>query len=213
MARALLIMGESGSGKTTSLRNLPSEETFFIDADKKHMAWKGFRKQYNMENKNYSATDDPKAIYALMKNVSEKAKHIKYIVVDTLNGAMVAEEMRRSKEKTFDKWMDLATYIYNILDCVGELRDDLIVIFTAHSETDRDDNGYMFTRMKTTGRKLNKIVPESKFNIVLLAKRKDGKYVFETRANNSTTKTPLDMFEVDEIENDIMLVINELNEY
>lgn len=213
MARAILVMGESGAGKTTSLRNLPSTSTYFIDADKKHMAWKGFRKQYNTENKNYIAIDEPQKVYSLLKNISEKAPNIKYIVVDTLNGVMVGEEMRQVKTKGYDKWMDLASYIYNIIDCVGDLRDDLVVIFTAHSETDRDDNGYMFTRMKTTGRKLNKIVPESKLNIVLLAKRKEGKYIFETKANNSTAKTPFGMFETDEIENDIMLVINELEDY
>lgn len=213
MARAILVMGESGSGKTTSLRNLPPEETYFIDADKKHMAWKGFRKQYNEQNRNYIATDEPVKVYALLKNISDKAANIKYIVIDTLNGIMVGEEMRQVKTKGYDKWADLASYIYNILDVIGDLREDLIVILTAHSETDRDENGYNFTRMKTSGRKLNKIVPESKLNVVLLAKRKDGKHIFETKANNSTAKTPLGMFEVDEIENDIMLVINEMNEY
>lgn len=213
MARAIAIIGESGSGKTTSLRNLPPEETYFIDSDKKKMAWRGFRKQYNSENKNYIATDEPNKILGLLRGLSEKCPNIKYIVVDTLNGVMVAEEMRRSKDKNFDKWMDLASYIYNILDITAELRDDLVIIFTAHSETDRDENGYLFTRMKTTGKKLNKIVPESKFNVVLLAKCKDGKHIFETRANQSTAKTPLGMFQEDEIENDIMLVINELNEY
>lgn len=213
MAVGILVMGESGSGKTTSLRNLPPEQTYFIDADKKKMAWKGFRKQYNSENKNYIATDEPNKIYGLLKGISDKCPNIKYVVVDTINAIMVSEEMRRSKEKNFDKWMDLATYIYNILDITAELRDDLVIIFTAHSETDRDDNGYLFTRMKTSGKKLNKIVPESKFNIVLLAKVKDGKHIFETKANQSTAKTPIGLFDTDEIDNDIMLVINELEEY
>ena len=100
MARAILIMGESGSGKTTSLRNLPPDETYFIDADKKHMAWKGFRKQYNEQNRNYIAVDEPQKVYALLKNISDKATNIKYIVVDTLNGVMIGEEMRQVKTRS-----------------------------------------------------------------------------------------------------------------
>lgn len=212
MAKAICIIGESGAGKTTSLRNLDPNETYFIDADKKKSAWRGFRQQYNTEKKNYMATDNPNQILALMKGISDKTQ-LKYIVIDTLNGVMVGEEIRRSKEKGFDKWADLVVYIYSILDIVSELRDDLTVIYTAHSETERTEDGYMWTRMKTTGKKLNKLVPESKFNVVLLARCKDGKYIFETHSNNSTAKTPLDAFEEDEIENDIVPVLKVLEEY
>ena len=212
MAKAICIIGESGAGKTTSLRNLDPNETYFIDADKKKSAWRGFRQQYNAEKKNYMATDEPNKILALMKGISEKTQ-LKYIVIDTLNGVMVGEEIRRSKEKGFDKWADLVVYIYSILDIVSELRDDLTIIYTAHSETERTEDGYMWTRMKTTGKKLNKLVPESKFNVVLLARCKDGKYIFETHSNNSTAKTPLDAFEEDEIPNDIVPVLKVLEEY
>ena len=212
MAKAICIIGESGAGKTTSLRNLDPNETYFIDADKKKSAWRGFRQQYNTEKKNYMATDNPNQILALMKGISEKTQ-LKYIVIDTLNGVMVGEEIRRSKEKGFDKWADLVVYIYSILDIVSELRDDLTVIYTAHSETERTEDGYMWTRMKTTGKKLNKLVPESKFNVVLLARCKEGKYIFETHSNNSTAKTPLGAFEEDEIPNDIVPVLKVLEEY
>lgn len=212
MAKAICIIGESGSGKTTSLRNLDPKETYYIDSDKKGSAWRGFRQQYNNENRNYIATDEPNKILTLMKGISEKTQ-LKYIVIDTLNGIMVGEEMRRSKEKTFDKWADLASYIYSILDVVSELRDDLTIIYTAHSETERTEDGYMWTRMKTTGKKLNKLVPESKFNVVLLAKCKNGRYIFETHSNNSTAKTPFGAFEEDEIDNDIMPVLKVLEEY
>ena len=212
MAKAICIIGESGLGKTTSLRNLDPNETYFIDADKKKSAWRGFRQQYNKENKNYVATDNPTQILNLMKGISEKTQ-LKYMVIDTLNGVMVGEEIRRSKEKGFDKWADLVVYIYSILEIVSDLRDDLTIIYTAHSETERTEDGYMWTRMKTTGKKLNKLVPESKFNVVLLVRCKDGKYIFETHSNNSTAKTPLGAFEEDEIPNDIVPVLKVLEEY
>ena len=93
------------------------------------------------------------------------------------------------------------------------MRDDLTVIFLAHSQTERDESGYMFTRIKTNGKKLDKICLESKLTSVLLAKCVDGKYVLETHSNNSTAKTPMGAFESDTIENDIMLVLKALEEY
>ena len=120
--------------------------------------------------------------------------------------------MRRSKEKGFDKWQDLAKCIYDLIDYALTMRDELTVIFVAHTQTDHDDNGFMFTRIKTSGRKLDKIVLESKFSTVLLAKCVDGNYKFETKANNSTAKTPLGAFDGD-IENDIVKVIEVLKEY
>ena len=71
----------------------------------------------------------------------------------------------------------------------------------------------MFTRIKTSGKKLDKVVLESKFTTVLLSKCVDGKYLFETQAKNSTAKSPLGAFESFEIENDIVKVIEALEEF
>ena len=108
MSKAIMILGASGSGKTTSLEKLDPKQTFYIDADGKGMSWKGWRKQYNSTNKNYYRCDDPAYIYGLMQTIDAKQPQVKYLIIDTLNGCMVADEMRRSKEKTYDKWMDLA---------------------------------------------------------------------------------------------------------
>ena len=205
-------MGESGSGKTTSLRNLPAEETVVIDADGKGLAWKGWRNKFNVENKNYVRVSKPMVVLDCMKKVSDAMPHIKYIVIDTLNSIMVNEEMSRMKEKNYDKWIDLAQSVWGICCRANELRDDLTVIVTAHVQVDVED-GYVFSRIKTNGKKLNKLCLESLMPVVLYSKCKDGKYVFETRANNSTAKTPLGAFDSAEIGNDIMLVIKALEEY
>ena len=99
------IMGESGSGKTTSLRNLDPKTTVIVDSDKKGWSWKGWKNDFNDKAKNYVKTDFPQvALQALQKvDTEEKLKHVKVFVVDTLNGLMVADEMRRSKEKGYDK--------------------------------------------------------------------------------------------------------------
>lgn len=213
MAKVIAVMGESGSGKTTSCRNLPPGETYYIDCDGKGLSWKGWRNQYNKESKNYKRTDDAETVKKLLDNIDEKCPQIKYVVVDTINGIMVGDEMRRVKEKGYDKWQDLAVSVFNIVNDANGYRDDLTVIFMAHSETDRDDDGYIFTRIKTSGRKLNKIVLESKFTTVLLAKCINGEYIFETKTQNSTVKTPMGAFDTSTIPNDIMAVIAALEDF
>lgn len=210
MSKAIMILGTSGSGKTTSLEKLDPKLTFYIDADGKGMSWKGWRNQYNKANKNYFQCDDPNQIFSLMQQIDHKQTHIKYLVVDTLNGCMVADEMRRAKEKTYDKWMDLAQSVYNIVDYANKMRDDLTVILIGHTQT--SDDG--FTCMLTNGRKLNKICLESKMTTVLLSKiNENGEYVFETRAKNSTAKTPRGAFDTDEIPNDITIVLEALKDF
>lgn len=218
MSRVLGCMGESGSGKTTAMRNLPPKETFYIDCDKKGLNWKGWRKQYSVENKNYFATDSFSTCKTLMEKVdkSENFRHIKYLVIDTINGMMVAEEMRILAMQGGDKrsaWTDLASNGWDIINKALTLREDLTVIILCHSETISDDNGIVKTRIKTNGRKLEKLVLESKMTTVVWAVRQDGKYKFILSADGSTCKVPLGAFQTDECDNDIMIVIKALEDY
>ena len=220
MAKVIGVMGESGSGKTTAMRNLPPKETFYIDCDKKGLNWKGWRKQYSVDNKNYFATDSFSTCKTLMDKVdkSENFRNIKYLVIDTINGMMVAEEMRILAMQGGDKdkrsaWTDLASNGWDIINKALTLRDDLTVIILCHSETISDDNGIVKTRIKTNGRKLEKLVLESKMTTVVWAVRQDGKYKFILSADGSTCKVPLGAFQADECENDIMIVIKALEDY
>ena len=213
MAKVICVAGESGSGKTTSLRNLNPKETYLIDADRKGLSWKGWKSQYNKDNKNYFQTSNISTIQNLLSSIDSKATHIKTVVIDTVNTIMVDDEVEKMKQKGYDKWVDMAQSIWELVSSVHLLRDDLTVIFMAHTQTDRDDSGFMFTRIKTSGRKLDKICLESKFTTVLIAKVIDGRHIFETKARNSTAKTPMDAFEDFEIENDMAKVLEKLSEY
>lgn len=209
MARMLLVIGEGGSGKTASLKNLNPQEHYYIDCDKKGLNYRGWKEDYSEEKKNYFKTNDGEVVSRLLQNISEKAPNIKYITIDTINSIMVADEMKRMKGKSYNEWQDLAKCIFDIIDIVPDLREDLTVIFIGHTQTEEDG----FTRLLTNGRKLNKIGLEKYFNTVLLSKALNGKYIFETRANNSTARTPMGAFEELEIENDIVKVLEVLKEY
>ena len=218
MAKVIGVMGESGSGKTTAMRNLDPKRTFYMDCDKKGLNWKGWKNQYNVDAKNYWASDSFTVISSLLRKINEQEnfKHIQYIVIDTLNGLMVAEEMRILAMQSGDKrsaWSDLAQNGWGILNQCLEMREDLTIIILCHAETISDDNGIIRTRIKTNGRKLEKLVLESKMTTVIWAVRQDGKYKFILSADGSTCKVPLGAFEKDECENDITIVLKALEEY
>ena len=218
MAKVIGVMGESGSGKTTSMRNLDPKETFYIDCDKKGLNWKGWRSQYNVDNKNYWSSDSYSVVAGLLNKINsqDNLKHIKYVVIDTINGIMVAEEMRILAMQSGDKrsaWSDLASHGWELINTCLTLREDLTVIVLCHSETISDDNGIVRTRIKTNGRKLEKLVLESKMTTVIWSVRQDGKYKFILSADGSTCKVPLGAFANDECENDITIVIKALEDY
>lgn len=229
MAKVVTIYGESGSGKTTAMRTLDPKVTYYIDCDKKGLSWKGWKEQYSLKTKNFCQTDFPQIVkkallYLDGKELTEKGDIVeaknkdglkfKYVVVDTLNGLMIGQEFRDSKRSGFDKWNDLANYIWDILDLSLTLREDLTVIFICHSETVSDDNGIVETHIKTSGRKLRKMVPESKMNTVLLADyTADGQHILWTRKPGTTAKAPMGAFDTDYIDNDIQLVLKALEEY
>jgi hypothetical protein len=219
MSKVIGLMGESGSGKTTAMRNLDPSTTMYIDSDKKGLNFKGWRDKYSVEKKNYIATDSFSIVKGVLEkvNTEEQFKHIKTVVIDTLNGMMVAEEMRILTTQGGDKrsmWTDLAANGWDIINKALTLRDDLTVLILCHSETVSDDNGIVKTRIKTNGRKLEKLVLESKMTTVIWAVRKDDKYKLILSADNVTCKAPLGAFDTDTLEdNDIVPVLKALEDY
>jgi hypothetical protein len=213
MATVIGVMGESGSGKTTSVMPCDPKKTYIIDCDKKGLSWKGWKKQYSTANKNFYQGSDPEQIAKLIKGISDTRKDINAIIVDTVNGIMVDDEMNRMKEKGYDKWQDLALSVYSLISNAHYMRDDLCIVFMFHVQDDRDENGNHHYHILTSGRKLEKIKIESKLTTVLFAKGNQGKHVFETQANNSTAKSPLGLFYQTEIQNDLNAVINAITKY
>ena len=136
MSKVIAIMGESGSGKTTSMRNLNPETTLYIDCDKKGLSWKGWKNQYNTANKNYIRTDLVQMVVNALQKADKEWTDKKVVVIDTINGLMVADEMRRSKEKGYDKWVDLAACVWDLVCYAHELRESCL-LYTSPSPRDR----------------------------------------------------------------------------
>ena len=220
MSRTILIYGQSGAGKTTSCRNLDPKHTFFIDCDGKGLSWQGWRKAFNKDNQNYIRTDivdaaNSNSVPNILNVVatSEKYSHVTTIVIDGITTLMVTDEFRRRREKGFDKYQDLAACIFTLCKKAVNYRDNLTVVFIGHVDIDRDMNGTeLFAQVKTSGQKLKKIVLESLFTTVLYAKADGENYYFETRAGNSTAKSPIGALP-HVVENDISAVINLLSAY
>lgn len=168
-----------------------------------------------MKTAGYVKTNEPDKVVQSLKVIGtrEKYRHIKYFVVDTVNNLMVSEEMRRCREKGYDKWMDLAQSIWSLVDLPGVLRDDLMVILIFHTQTERTEDGYERIRIKTNGRKTEKNDIDSKFNWLLRAVKLGDDYMLETTSHNSSSRTPIGAFESDYVPNDIMDIIGVINEY
>lgn len=217
MAKVIGILGESGSGKTSAMRTLDPKSTFYFDCDKKGLSWKGWKSQYSTDKKNYCKTDFPQTVLNLLEKINKQddLKHIKTVVIDTINGVMVSEEMRNLKQNGYGKWTDLASYVWNVFDFALSMRDDLTVVIVCHSITDSDDNGVKFTHIRTNGRKLEKIVLESKLTTVLLASVNDkGEHVFRTHGTAfDSVKSPIGAFEKDEVPNDMAVVLKALEDF
>jgi len=217
MSTTIGIVGRSGSGKSSSIENLDPKETYLINCDKKSLPFKGWKSKYNSENKNYWQESDIDKIRQLLPKFSKAMPNIKTIIIDTVNAIMLDDEMAKSKQKGFDKWMDLAQSIYQLIVECNELPDYLNIVLMFHSVEERDDSGYISKKILTNGRKLEKIQLETKLPIVLFTRVSgtggNNTYQFETQSENSTGKSPKGMFSEFLIPNDLKIVIDAIKAY
>lgn len=200
MGIPVFVLGQSGTGKSTSLRNFKSNEILHINVMSKPLPFKGrFAETYN--------GDDYEEIAKAINGTKKKV-----IVIDDAQYLMANEFMRRSSELGYQKFTDIANNFWTLVNGVtADLGWDVIVYFLMH--TDTDDNGR--EKAKTIGKLLDeKICIEGMSSIVLKTSVKDGKYSFLTQNNGKdTTKSPLGMFKEYEIDNDLKAVDKTIRDY
>ncbi len=202
MAQKILIMGESGTGKSTSMRNFNPDELVVINPVNKPLPFKG---KFEMLN----AVTDATKIVKFMKDSVKAGK--KVIVVDDFQYILSIPYMNRIKEAGWDKWNDFGSNYFEIIDVCAELPDDVTVYYLTHTET--LDNGV--TTIKLIGKLLReKITIEGLFTIVLRTQVIDGKYYFLTQnSGKDTVKSPMGMFPAYAIDNDLKYVDEKIRNY
>lgn len=214
------IVGETGTGKSSSIRNLNPDETYIINVAKKELPFKGSSKIYNTENKNYKEVDDAVEIIKLLKIISEKAPHIKNIIIEDGNYVMGFNMVAKATETGYTKFSVLARDMVELFKTARNLRDDLTIFYFTHPDVLEDQGEIVGYKMKTSGKLIDsQINLEGLFTVVLytlVEENKDGtaNYNFVTnRYKKLPAKSPNGMFEEIKIENDLSIVIKNVTEY
>lgn len=221
MDNLVLVIGESGHGKSTSIRTLDHKSTFLINVANKllpfpnsYNLYKPFNRETN-EGNLYVSTDATK-ICNLLKYLT-KLEHIKNIVIDDFQYIMAYEFIKRAKERGYDKFTEIGQNAFSIIETAKTMREDQLTFVLSHSE-DITTEGYKKTKAKTIGKMLDeKLTFEGLFSVVLLAiiEKDDDevKYSFITRSDGyNTAKSPIGMFDY-KIPNDLNFVANRIREY
>ena len=224
MSELICILGESGTGKSTSIRTLNSKETIVINTVGKALPFKGWKANYtkfNGETGNYFASDITKDILNCMQFISDKRPEIKYLIIDDFVYTMTNEFMRRSAEKGYEKFVDIGKNAWSVFNKGKSLRDNLKVIILSHVETEERGFGEKpYYRMKTVGKLVSeKISPEGLFTVYLFTNvkvKENGQieYTFVTNNDgNYPAKSPMNMFDNLYIQNDLKLICDKIDEY
>lgn len=224
----IAIVGESGSGKTTSIRNLNPEETFIISTTGKRPGIKGAKKKYpdfkvDKESKvmsgNFYTSSNIESIKQMMKIVNVKMPNVKVLIIDDFQYLQAFEAMARVDEKGYGKFTDMAKHAYEALKTGMDMRDDLFIVVSTHSEN-TGDNLNPYYKIKTQGKMLDSVITlEGLFTYVLFTKvvKDDSdavQYKFLTNSDGTcTAKSPMGLFEDLLIDNDLDYVIKKIKEY
>ena len=224
MAQSILIIADSGTGKSTAIRELDSKETFIINVAGKGLPFKGWKKNYTAISKdnpkgNLSNVSSAGGIMKAMQHINDKMSHIKTIVIDDFQYMASFEYFDRAKEKGYDKFTDIATNIASVSKLPKDMRDDLNVYYLTHPE-EVNRNGSVLIKAKTVGKMIdNALTLEGLFTIVLFGKviKEDDcsfQYGFETQTDgDNTCKSPAGMFEERFIPNNLKYVNDAIKAY
>lgn len=218
----VLILGSSGSGKSTSIRDLPHDKTFLVNVMNKPLPFRGALKKYRAYHKslnpngNMIVTDDYDRINQCFDYINHSRKEIQYIIIDDSQYLIVNEFMRGNKQdlkgnEVYGLYNNIAVHFYDLIYSTKWLRDELFIFFLHHIEY--NDQGFIVP--KTIGKLLNeKIDLSGMFTIVLYAKREGEKNYFYTQNDGTNpTKSPEGMFESLKIDNNLKYVTEKVIEY
>lgn len=219
MSRIILIYGQSGAGKSYSLKTLDPNKTFVVDADKKSfLPFEGSRQKYDKEKGNFFSTNSLDSIQKSIERIGteEKFKHVEYLVIDGISKALTVFEAtynkRNNPKNNFEAYKMLKEKTVDLFDFAKSQRDDLNIIFIGNVQLADPYQANSVDKLKVPGNFLKDYEVESDFNYVFYAKIIDNEHVFETYPNRSTAKTPEGSFPPT-IDNDMFYLVNRIDNY
>lgn len=213
MGISVMILGESGRGKSRSIKNLNPEETLVIKSISKPFPFRSSEwKQFDRTTKQGSiiTTDNYEIVKQALLNADKLGKNV--VVIDDAQYLMSNEFMNKSSVKGFDKFVEIAKNMWELITTANEKTPEHIrVYFLQHTETTSTGE----VKAKTIGKMLDeKITLEGMVTIVLNAEKENSNYFFTTQNNGSNTcKSPEEMFSEFRIDNDLRFVDNAICEY
>lgn len=224
MANNVIILGRSGTGKSSSIKTLNPKETVIVNVLKKKLPFKGSQSLYNAENKNLLNVDDYTQVINMLQYTSKDTPQIKNIIIDDAIYILRKEYFKRAKEPGYGKYTELAQHFQQIIQTCENLRDDINVFFILHSEDIVSDNTITGYKVSTIGKLLDsqynpvEVVPMVLYSDIKYDDKGNATYGFYThRTINGTieipAKSPAEMFEEDFIPNDLGYVVKKMNEY
>lgn len=214
----IAVVGESGTGKSTSFRNLDPETTFIARVINKPLPFRGARSKY-IEGKNTQLVDNWMDVIKVIKKVNDDPK-FKTLVIDDLGHIMSIEFLNRAQEVGYDKFTEIGQHVFYILKKAEKCREDLKVVFTFHPEIIRDSDGVVSTKIRTIGKLLDeKYTLEGSFthifySVVIEDQEGIPQYKFVTnRVRGYPAKTSLGMFDELYIDNDFSKIFEIMDNF
>lgn len=224
MANIVMLLGKSGTGKSTSVKGLDPKETVVINVLGKRLPFKGSQGLYNAQSNNLFHRDDYQSIITLLGQIDKSAPHVKNVIIDDMIYVMRKEYFKRAKETGYGKYTELAQHFQQMVSTCEGLRGDLNVFFILHSEDIQSDKTTTGYKVSTVGTLVDnqynplEVVPMVLYSSVVYDDKGQAKYGFYTHRFKEGTveipaKTPDGMFEEDFVPNDLGLVVKAMNEY
>ena len=223
MANVVMLLGKSGTGKSTSIKTLNPDETIIVNVLGKRLPFKGSGALYNTEKKNLFMIDDYQQMISLLQACNEKP-NVKNIILDDCIYIMRKEYFKRAKESGYAKYTELAQHFQQIVSTCEQMREDINVFMILHSEDIQSDKTTVGYKVSTIGQLLDnqynpvEVVPMVLYSAIKFDEKGRPTYGFYTHATMEGTiqipaKTPDEMFAEDFIPNDLGAVVKAMNEY
>ena len=219
MAKLVAIVGETSTGKSTSIKYLDPKSNYIINVAAKELPFKGSEKLYNRENKNYKEVEDAREILNLLQTLSKDAPQIKTVVIEDANYIMGFNMVNKATETGYTKFSLMAKDMKNLIMECKKLRSDMTIFYFTHPEVVEDGGEIAGYKIKTAGKLLDsQIVLEGLFTVVLYStvesKGDKSEYFFVTnRYKKYPAKSPIDMFKDIKIENNLKIVLEAVENY